>query len=69
MTISERRCLQFIREYIALHGHSPMLKEIAGALGHKYHGSVRNILDSLIEQGAISRERCRKRGLRLPEAA
>lgn len=55
LTRSERIVLDFIRDYINLHGISPTYEEIARGLGKCSKGSVHAHVSSLIFKGYVTR--------------
>ncbi len=59
----EQRILSFIDQYVAKHGVSPTLDEIAAGVGYRSRGSVHRYVGSLIEQGFVE-NRGGHRGLR-----
>jgi repressor LexA len=67
LTRSERTVLDFIRDYINLHGISPTYEEIARGVGKKSKGHIAALVYSLSDKGAIKLaygiEKGRNRGI------
>jgi len=69
-TVRQKRFLELLREYIALHGDSPTLVEMKNWMEENGWGeiaslnSVKQYLDALAEKGLVARE-SRKRGITL----
>jgi SOS-response transcriptional repressor LexA len=55
LTRSERAVLDFIRDFINLHGISPTYEEIARGLGKRSKGSVHGKVSALIAHGFVTR--------------
>lgn len=66
---SQRKTLEFIRNYVDEHGYAPKLNEIAQGIGIKSRGVVHRYVEALIEQGYLDREPGRHRGLQLAESS
>lgn len=67
MLPSEQRILNIIRQYITEHGYAPTLEEIAREAGLKARSQVHKYVNSLIEQGHLTRDGRARRGLKLVE--
>lgn len=61
----QRQILEFIRNYIAEHGHSPTLQEIANAQGLSSLATVHEHLQALNKKGVIKRTDGSARGIEL----
>jgi len=57
----------FIRDYIVRHGRAPLLDEIAGGLGIRSRGVVHRYVQVLADEGLITLQPGRHRGIRLAE--
>jgi SOS-response transcriptional repressor LexA len=67
MTKTQARVLEFIRQFIRVHGYSPNLDEIADGTG-SYSGNVHGMLVKLAERGYLHKGRG-WRNIRLIEGA
>ena len=67
MTRAELQLLDWLREFLAVSGHSPAIRQIAGHLGVNV-SSAHRLVDGLVRQGALLREPGRAHGLRLADA-
>jgi len=65
MRDSERKTLAFIEQFIAEHGFSPKLNEIATGIGISSKGTVSRYIQALIDQGALAKAQGKQRGLSL----
>lgn len=65
LTSLERRILQFIRSYLALHGQGPTLTEIGTAVGLSSRGTVHRYVQALVEKEVLLRTERGWRGIRL----
>ena len=65
LTDSQRKTLQFIRQYVAQHGYAPKLQEIAEGIGISSRGVAHRYVQALIEAGYLENTSGRHRGLRL----
>lgn len=65
LTDSQRKTLQFIRQYVAQHGYAPKLQEIAEGIGISSRGVAHRYVQALIEAGYLENSSGRHRGLRL----
>jgi repressor LexA len=65
MKDSERKTLQFIEQFVAEHGFSPKLQEIAKGIGITSRGTVSRYIDGLISQGYLQKDNKKSRGLNL----
>lgn len=57
----------FIRDYIARHGHAPLLEEIARGLGIRSKGVVHRYVQALAEEGLLTLQPGRHRGIQLTD--
>lgn len=64
-TDRSRQVYDFIRAYVARHGYAPKLREIAAHLGIASRGVVHRHLRALEQEGLVSIEPDRARGIRL----
>jgi len=64
-TDRSRQVYDFVRAYVARHGYAPKLREIAAHLGIASRGVVHRHLRALEQEGLISIESDRARGVRL----
>ncbi|MGE5241738.1 MAG: transcriptional repressor LexA [Bacteroidota bacterium] len=64
-TDRSRQVYDFVRAYVARHGYAPKLREIAAHLGIVSRGVVHRHLRALEQEGLISIESDRARGIRL----
>lgn len=64
----ERKTLEFIAQYIHRHGYSPILKEIAEALGFSALSTAHEHVQSLIIKGYLKRSDGVKRGLEIVDS-
>ncbi len=64
MTKTQYRLLAFIRDYIAEHGYSPTLKEMAAGIA-MHPETARLTLKRLHERGFIARDRYQHRSVRI----
>lgn len=69
MKDSERKTLQFIQAFVAEHGYSPKLQEIAKGIGISSRGTVSRYIDGLIDQGYLEKDQHKSRGLNLLKTA
>ncbi|MCW8955257.1 MAG: transcriptional repressor LexA [Gammaproteobacteria bacterium] len=65
LTDSQRKTLQFIRQYVAHHGYAPKLQEIAEGIGISSRGVAHRYVQALIDGGYIETSSGRHRGIRL----
>ena len=65
ITQRQQDTLDFIRNYIADYGKSPLISEIAEGLGISSVGTTHRHVNALIDSGLINRESGRERGLSL----
>lgn len=65
MRDSERKTLAFIEQFIAEHGYSPKLHEIAEGIGIRSKGTVSRYLEALIDGGWLAKRQGKSRGLEL----
>lgn len=63
----EQDVLAALYRYQALHGYAPNLRELAAETGIRSISTVSAILDRLEEQGKLSRQRTKSRGICLPQ--
>jgi len=61
----EQDTYQFIRDFIAHHGHAPLLNEIAAGLGIQSKGTVHRYVRAIAKTGLIELIPGRHRGMRL----
>ena len=69
LTQLEQRILDFIRQHIGEHEHSPTLTEIGAALGIKSKGTVHRYVHALIEKGELEQVQRGWRGIRLADGS
>ncbi len=69
LTEREQDTLEFIRAYVAEHGRSPLVSEIANGLGLRSQGTTHRYIQALVDAGLLERHVGRTRGLRLTEQA
>ena len=69
LSTRQEQAFRFIRDYIAEHGHGPLLDEIAAALGIRSRGVAHRYVQALADAGLLVLERGRHRGIHLPPAA
>ncbi len=67
LTERQQDTYQFIVQYIEQYGRSPLLSEVAKGIGLSSQGSVHNYIQALVNEGLITREVGRSRGLQLTE--
>ncbi|RMG31245.1 MAG: transcriptional repressor LexA [Gammaproteobacteria bacterium] len=65
LTPTQRRLLDFLERYWALHGQAPTLAEMGEALGIRSRGTVHRHVQALVAAGHLRRIPGRKRGLAL----
>ncbi len=65
LTERQQDTYQFIVQYIEQHGRSPLLSEVAKGIGLSSQGSVHNYIQALVNEGLVTREVGRSRGLQL----
>lgn len=65
LTQRQAKALEAIKGYINFHGHAPTLEEIGQALGVQSKGAVHRLVNALVDEGYLIRERSSWRGLRL----
>ena len=65
LTKREESVVQFIRDFIATHGHSPSIREICDGLGLKSPGSLYKVLKSLEGKDILIMDGGRRRTIRL----
>ncbi|MFN2308460.1 MAG: transcriptional repressor LexA [Gammaproteobacteria bacterium] len=68
-TPSQDRTLQFIRRYLARHGHAPSLSAIASGLGLRSKAVVHRHVQALAEQGYLTVAAGRHHGIALTDQA
>ncbi|MCX4186455.1 transcriptional repressor LexA [Methylophaga sp. OBS4] len=67
LTEREQDTLDFIRAYVAEHGRSPLVSDIADGLGIRSQGTTHRYIQALVDAGLLERHVGRTRGLRLTE--
>lgn len=65
LTDKQRAVLDFIQRYIATHGVSPKLQEIAESININSRGVTHRYIQALAEAGFLSIDRGKHRGIRL----
>ena len=65
LTPSQHKTLNFIRQFIAHHGHAPSLTEIAEGIGIQSKGVAHRYVKALTEEGFLFLHPGRKRGIEL----
>ena len=68
LTRVQRKVLDFIRDYIMEHGCSPTFREIGHDLGISSPGNVHQHIRNLVQRGAITIVRRRRRSIALCES-
>lgn len=68
LTTQQKRVLDFIRAFIARHGHAPTLKEIGEGVDIQSRGAVHRHVQTLLERGVLKRSRRGWRTLELVQA-
>jgi len=63
----QKQIIDFIRQYIQQHGHSPTLKEIAVAMNVKSLATIHEHLSALTRKGLIKRRDGATRGIEIVE--
>ena len=66
MTPRQLQLLDYVRSYIAAHGHSPTFEEMRGAMGYANRSSIARVTGQLVERGYLIPARSRARGVTLP---
>jgi SOS-response transcriptional repressor LexA len=64
MTKTQAKLLAFIRDYIAEHGYSPMIREMAAGIG-AHRETTRLALKRLHERGFITKNYRQQRSVRI----
>ncbi len=67
ITDSQRKTLNFIEHYVATHGYSPKLQEIAEGIGISSRGVIHRYVQALIDEGYLENDPGRHRGLKLAD--
>ena len=67
LTERQQDTLDFIRNYIAEYGCSPLVSEIAEGLGIRSQGTTHRYIQALVDEGLLERQVGRTRGLFLTE--
>ncbi|MFQ4137928.1 transcriptional repressor LexA [Nodosilinea sp. PGN35] len=62
---SERRLHDCLRQWVAIHGYAPTIREMKTALKASSTSSVQDLLERLQRKGLIDRQRGRSRAIRL----
>ena len=65
LTERQQDTYDFIAQYIAQYGRSPLLSEVAKGIGLSSQGSVHNYIQALVNEGLLTRSVGRSRGLKL----
>ena len=65
LTDNQRAVLSFIQHYIASHGVSPKLQEIAEGIGISSRGVAHRYVQALVDAGLLSIDKGKHRGIRL----
>ena len=65
LTDSQRKTLEFIRQFVASNGYAPKLQEIADGIGIQSRGVAHRYVQALINAGYLENESGRHRGLSL----
>ena len=65
LTDSQRKTLEFIRQFVDNHGYAPKLQEIADGIGIQSRGVAHRYVQALINAGYLENESGRHRGLSL----
>lgn len=55
LTVHQRRCKEFIRQFTALHAYAPSYQEIMQALGLSSRSEVHRIVRALVRHGHLTR--------------
>jgi repressor LexA len=67
LTDRQLATLDFIRQYIARHGRSPKLVEVADGIGIQSRGVAHRYVQALVDAGLLEHHAGRHRGLRIVE--
>ncbi len=67
LTLRQRDCLHFIRDFIADNGFAPNFEEIADGLGIRSRGTVHRYVHALSKSGHLKLHPLRARGIELLE--
>jgi repressor LexA len=67
LTRQQHNAFQYIRNYIAGHGHGPTLEEIGAGVGVRSKGAVHRLVQALVDKGYLIRASSGWRGLRVIE--
>lgn len=65
LTDNQRTVLNFIQRYIASHGISPKLQEIAEGIGISSRGVAHRYVQALVDAGCLANDKGKHRGIRL----
>ena len=65
LTDNQRTVLNFIQRYIASHGISPKLQEIAEGIGISSRGVAHRYVQALVDAGYLANDKGKHRGIRL----
>jgi repressor LexA len=68
LTTQQKRVLDFIRAFIARHGHAPTLHEIGAGVDIQSRGAVHRHVQTLLDRGVLQRSRRGWRTLELVDA-
>lgn len=67
LTKRQQECIAFIRSFRDQHGVMPSYEEIAAGIGIKSRSRIKQVLDDLVERGAVRRLNHRARAIELIE--
>lgn len=67
ITPQQRRLVDFVRAYIAKHGHSPNYDEIKAGIGLKSRGNIARMVQCLVERGHLVKNFNQSRSLAVVE--
>lgn len=65
MTERQRKCFDFIADYIAARGIAPTYDEIGKAIGSRSRGGIHDLVHRLVDQGLLTKTKGGSRNLRL----
>jgi repressor LexA len=65
LTVTQKRVLDFLRDFHATHGFSPTMKEICAVMEWNSKSQPFAIIEALEERGWIAREPGKERGISL----
>lgn len=66
LTLMQAECLKFVREYLAVEGHSPSYQQISDGIGLHSKSGVHRLIHALVERGRLVTCPDKPRSLALP---